>query len=102
MIRIARVTTALTMTFALIVPVASAGAQGAGPTVVIAPFNVHEARSDSRDFVGVGTAIADLLATELRAGGVSVAERAQVRRTVALQQRGRDGMLGRQGAVEAA
>jgi hypothetical protein len=84
------------------VPVATLGAQATGQTVVVAPFNVHEARRDTRDFAGVGTAIADLLAAQLRAGGVSVADRAPVQRTVALQARGRDGMLGRDGAVEAA
>lgn len=102
MIRITRLAAAVAVTGSLMVPVATLGAQATGQTVVVAPFNVHEARRDSRDFAGVGTAIADLLATDLRIGGVSVAARAPVQRTVALQERGRDGMLGRQGAVEAA
>ncbi|HEX6599424.1 MAG TPA: hypothetical protein VF034_08905 [Gemmatimonadaceae bacterium] len=79
-----------------------AAAQATGQAVVVAPFNVHEARRDARDFQGVGTAIADLLAADLRAGGVSVADRGPVQRTVALQPRGRDSLLGRQGAVAAA
>lgn len=102
MIRLARWMTALAVAGGLALPAGTAGAQGAGPSVVIAPFNVHEAQRDSRDFAGIGTAIADLLAASLRAGGVSVAERAPVQRTIALQPRARDGMLGRDGAVAAA
>ena len=102
MIRIKRLVTAVAVTGSLLAPATTLGAQATGQTVVVAPFNVHEARRDSRDFAGVGSAIADLLAAELRAGGVSVAERAPVQRTVALQEHGRDGMLSRQGAVEAA
>jgi hypothetical protein len=94
--------TALALTGGLALPVGALGAQAAGATVMVAPFNVHEVRQDSRDFAGMGTAVADLLATELRAGGVSVADRAPVQRTVALQPRVRDGMLGREGAVAAA
>jgi TolB-like protein len=86
----------------LALPGATLAAQATAPTVMVAPFNVHEARRDSRDFAGVGTAIADLLAADLRAGGARVVERGPVQRTVALQPRSRDGMLGRQGAVDAA
>lgn len=100
--RITRWTSALASTIAFALPIAAAGAQAAGPTVMVAPFNVREAQHDSRDFGGVGTAIADLLATELRAGGITVADRAPVQRTVALQPHVRDGMLGREGAVAAA
>lgn len=87
---------------ALALPGASAAAQATGQAVVVAPFNVREAQRDSRDFAGIGTAIADLLAAQLRAGGIAVADRAPVQRTVALQPRVRDGMLGREGAVAAA
>jgi hypothetical protein len=99
--RIARLAIALASTAALSVPTTLV-AQGTGQAVAVAPFNVHEARRDARDFHGVGTAIADLLAGNLRAGGVSVADRGPVQRTVALQPRGRDGLLGREGAVAAA
>jgi hypothetical protein len=102
MIRITRWTTALAMGGALTLPVVALGAQAAGAVVVVAPFNVHEARRDARDFAGAGTAVADLLGAALRDGGVSVADRAPVQRTVALQPRVRDGMLGREGAVAAA
>ena len=99
--RIARFAIAFAATAALAAPTTIA-AQGTGQAVAVAPFNLHEARHDARDFHGVGTAIADLLATELRAGGVSVAERGPMQRIVALQPHGRDGVLGRQGAVDAA
>jgi hypothetical protein len=98
---IIRLTIALAATTALAAPTTLA-AQAGGQAVVVAPFNVHEAQRDARDFHGVGIAIADLLAADLRAGGVSVAERGPVQRTMALQPRGRDGLLGRQGAVAAA
>lgn len=101
MIRIARLAVALVATAVLTVPTTGA-AQGTGQAVVVAPFNVHEARRDARDFHGAGTAIADLLASDLRTGGLSVADRGPVQRTVALQSRGRDGLLGREGAVAAA
>jgi hypothetical protein len=99
--RIARLAIALAATAALASPTTIA-AQGTGQAVVVVPFNVHEARRDARDFHGAGTAIADLLAADLRAGGASVAERGPVQRTVALQPRGRDSLLGREGAVAAA
>ncbi|HEX5973023.1 MAG TPA: hypothetical protein VFY85_13910 [Gemmatimonadaceae bacterium] len=99
--RIARLAMAIAATTALAAP-RTIAAQGTGQAVAVAPFNLHEARGDARDFHGVGTAIADLLAADLRAGGVSVADRGPVQRTVALQARGRDGLLGRQGAVAAA
>ena len=99
--RMIRLTMALAASTTLALPAATA-AQGTGQAVVVAPFNVHEARRDARDFHGVGTAVADLLAADLRAGGVSVAERGPVQRTMALQPRGRDSLLGRQGAVAAA
>lgn len=102
MIRIARLATALAMVGSSVMPAATLGAQQGTPTVMVAPFNVHVARGDSRDFAGAGTAIADLVAAELRAGGVRVVDRAPTQRTVALQPRSRDGMLGRQGATEAA
>src|SRR5690348_1509874 len=97
--RIARFAIAFAATAALAAPTTIA-AQGTGQAVAVAPFNLHEARHDARDFHGVGTAIADLLAAELRAGGVSVAERGPMQRIVALQPHGRDGVLGRQGAVD--
>jgi hypothetical protein len=100
--RIARLAVALVATAVLTVPTTTVAAQATGQAVVVAPFNVHEARRDSRDFHGVGTAIADLLAADLRAGGVSVADREPVQRTIALQPRGRDSLLGRQDAVAAA
>lgn len=99
--RIARLAIALAATAALAAP-RTIAAQGTGQAVVVAPFNLHEAPRDARDFHGVGTAIADLLAAELRAGGVSVADRGPVQRTVALQPHGRGGLLGREGAVAAA
>jgi sugar phosphate isomerase/epimerase len=99
--RIARLAIAIAATAALAAP-RTIAAQGAGQAVAVAPFNLHEARRDARDFHGVGTAIADLLAAELRAGGVGVADRGPMQRTVALQPRGREGMLGREGAVAAA
>jgi len=102
MIRFTRWTAALAVSAGLALPGGALEAQATAPTVVVAPFNVHEARRDSRDFAGVGTAIADVLAAAFRAGGVSVADRAPVSRTVALQPRVRDGMLGRDGAVSAA
>jgi hypothetical protein len=99
--RIARLAAALVATAALTIPTTVA-AQVTGQAVVVAPFNVHEARRDTRDFHGAGTAIADLLAADLRAGGASVVERGPVQRTVALQPRGRDSLLGREGAVATA
>lgn len=79
-------------------PVRAQGAQ-----LAIAPFNVHEARGDSRSFDGAGTAIAELLGADLRqATGARVVERAAMRRTSALQPHSPEGMLGRQGGVEAA
>jgi hypothetical protein len=99
--RIARLAIALAATAAFAAPTTIA-AQGTGQAIVVVPFNVHEARRDARDFHGAGTAIADLLAADLRAGGASVAERGPVQRTVALQPRGRDSLLGREGAVAAA
>lgn len=102
MIRFARLMMALTVVGGLAVPAASLGAQDAAPVVAVAPFNVHEARGDSRDFQGVGAALADLLASDLRAAGARVVDRAAMRRTVALQPTSRDGMLGREGAVAAA
>jgi TolB-like protein len=101
MVRITRLTAVLALAGSFVCPPRTLAAQAA-PTVVVAPFNVHEARRDSRDFTGVGTAVADLLAADLRAGGVSVGDRAAVQRTVALQPHVRDGMLGREGAVAAA
>lgn len=101
MIRIARLAASLVVS-GVALSAATLGAQETTTTVMVAPFNVHEARGDSRDFAGAGTAIADLLAAELRAGGVRVVDRAPTRRTVALQPRPRDGMLGRQGATDAA
>ncbi len=102
MIRFARWTMSLAVAGGLAFPVAAVGAQGAQQTVMVVPFNVHEAQRDSRDFAGVGTAIADLLAVDLRAGGVTVVERGPANRTAALEPRGRGGMLGRKGAVDAA
>ena len=102
MIRIARLLTALAVTGGLAAPVASVGAQNAAQTIAVAPFNVHQARGDSRDFQGVGSALADLLASDLRAGGARVVDRAAMRRTAALQPAARDGMLGREGAVASA
>ena len=101
MIRFARFTTALAVAGSLALPATSLRAQAATAVAVI-PFNVHEARHDSRDFTGVGSAISDLLAAELRAGGIGVVERGPTLRTAALQPRPRDGMLGREGAVAAA
>jgi hypothetical protein len=101
-------TMSLAVAGALASPVAALGAQGAQgapgapQAVMVVPFNVHVAQRDSRDFAGVGTAIADLLATDLRAGGARVVERGPAQRTVALQPRSRDGMIGREGAVAAA
>jgi len=100
--RFTRLTMSLAVAGGLALPVAALGAQAAQQTVMVVPFNLHEARRDSRDFAGVGTAIADLLATDLRAGGARVVERGPAQRTAALQPRTRDGMLGRQGAVSAA
>jgi TolB-like protein len=102
MVRIARIATSLALVGGAALPLATVAAQEPTQTVMVAPFNVHEARGDSRDFAGIGTAIADLLATDLRSGGVRVVDRGPAQRTVALQPRSRDGMLGRQGAVEAA
>jgi len=102
MIRIARLATSLAAVGGLALSAAALGAQESSATVMVAPFNVHEARGDSRDFAGAGTAIADLLGADLRAGGVRVVERAPTQRTVALQPRTRDGMVGRQGVTEAA
>jgi TolB-like protein len=102
MVRIARIATSFALAAGIALPLATLAAQGTAQTVMVAPFNVHEARGDSRDFAGVGTAIAELLAADLRAGGARVVDRAPAQRTVALQPRSRDGMLGRQGAVEAA
>jgi len=101
-IRIARFAGYIAVAAGLALPGATLGAQAAAQAIMVAPFNVHEARRDSRDFDGIGTAIADLLAADLRAGGAAVVDRAPTQRTVALQPRVRDGMLGRQGAVEAA
>jgi len=101
-IRITRFAGSIAVAAGLAFPGATLGAQAAAQAIMVAPFNVHEAQRDSRDFDGVGTAIADLLAADLRAGGAAVVDRAPTQRTVALQPRVRDGMLGRQGAVEAA
>lgn len=71
--------------------------------VAVVPFNVRGSGADSAAFAGIGTAIADLLATELRhVSGVRVIDRAPTGRTVALQPRTRGGFIGREGAVEAA
>lgn len=102
MTRIVRLATALVVAGGLALPASAAVAQATAAAVVIAPFNVHEARRDAGDFAGIGTAVADLLAAEFRAGGVNVAERAAVQRVTALQQHARDGMLGREGAIAAA
>lgn len=102
MVRIARMATSLALAGGLALPGSTLGAQAAAQTVMVAPFNVHEARRDSRDFAGVGTAIADLLAADLRAGGARVVDRGPAQRTITLQPRSRDGMLSRQGAVQAA
>lgn len=102
MIRFARTTMSLAVAAGLALPVAVLGAQATPQAVMVVPFNVHEAQRDSRDFAGVGTAIADLLAADLRAGGAPVVERGPAQRTVALEPRSRDGMIGRQAAVAAA
>lgn len=98
--RITRTATMLAAGIALAWPTTVRAQQ---TTVAVVPFNVREAKADSRDFQGIGTAIADLLAADLRASaGVKVTDRAPTGRTAALQPRVRDGMLGRQGAVDAA
>lgn len=101
MLRFVPITAALLTTIALLSP-PTALAQQQAPSVAVAPFNVREARSDTRDFDGIGTAIADLLAADLQAvSGAHVLDRGPVHRASALQLRSRDGMLGRQGAVDA-
>ena len=102
MVRITRLAALLALTGVVALPAAPLGAQGTSQTVMVVPFNVHEAPRDDRDFAGAGSAIADLLATDLRAGGIQVVDRAPAGRTAALQPRSRGGMVGRQGAVDAA
>jgi TolB-like protein len=102
MVRMARIAASLALAGGIALPIGAVAAQGTAPTVIVAPFNVHAARGDSRDFAGVGTAIADLLSADLRAGGARVVDRGPAQRTLALQPRTRDGMLGRDGAVAAA
>jgi len=98
--RITRIATMLLASAAMALPVAAAAQEA---TIAVVPFNVREARQDSHDFQGIGTAIADLLATDFRGrAGVKVIDRAPTGRTAALQPRVRGGMIGRQGAVEAA
>ncbi len=97
--KLTRLASALAVAAALALPLA-AGAQ-ATTAVAVVPFNVRQS-SDSA-FAGIGTAIADLLATELRAvAGVRVVDRGPTGRTVALQPKTRGGFVGREGAVEAA
>lgn len=79
-----------------------AGAQGNAQTVMVVPFNLHESPRDNRDFAGVGSAIADLLAGDLHAGGIQVIDHAPAARTAALQPKSRGGMVARQAAVDAA
>lgn len=75
----------------------------AATTVAVVPFNVRASGTDTVAYSGIGTAVADLLATELRAvTGVRVTDRAPTGRTVALQPKTRGGFVGREGAVEAA
>jgi TolB-like protein len=81
----------------------AAFAQGTTTTVAVVPFNVRASRTDTTAFVGVGTALADLLSSELGAiAGVRVLDRGPVSRTAALQPKTRNGFTGREGAVTAA
>lgn len=99
--KLAGLATALAVAGGLALPLA-ARAQ-ATTAVAVVPFNVRASGTDSAAFAGIGTAIADLLATELRrVSGVRVIDRAPTARTVALQPRARGGFIGREGAVEAA
>jgi len=102
MVRIARLAALLAVTGMVAIPAARLGAQGSAQTVMVVPFNLHESPRDDRDFVGVGSAIADLLAADLHAGGIQVVDHAPAARTAALQPKTRGGMVGRQGAVDAA
>ena len=73
------------------------------PVIAVAAFNVHVAPKDSRDFAGVGTAVAALLATDLGSRAkVRVLDRAQVQRTVGLQPLDGSGMVNRDAVVSAA
>lgn len=101
--RITRFAAVLAVAGGTALPVGSMRAQAAGTAVAVAPFNVREARTDTAAFAGIGTAIADLLSSELRgAAGVRVLDRGPVSRTVAIQPKTRNGFTGREGAVEAA
>lgn len=71
--------------------------------VAVVPFNVRGASTDTAALSGIGTAVAELLATELRGvTGVRVVDRGPTERTVALQPKTRGGFVGREGAVAAA
>jgi len=102
MVRTARLVALLAVAGLAAVPAAPLGAQGTAQTVMVVPFNVHAAPRDDRDFAGVGSAIANLLATDLHAGGIQVVDEGPAARTAALQPKSRGGMVGRKGAVDAA
>jgi TolB-like protein len=102
MVRIARLAALLAVAGFIARPAAPLAAQGTAQTVMVVPFNLHDSPRDDRDFTGVGSAIADLLAADLHAGGVQVIDHAPAARTAALQPKTRGGMVGRQGAVDAA
>lgn len=99
--RIARLTATLVLLSGAALPTAAV-AQGT-TTVAVVPFNVRESRTDTAAFIGIGTALADLLSAELRAvPGVRVLDRGPVSRTAAIQPKTRNGFTGREGAVTAA
>ena len=93
----------LSVTAGLALPAGSVEAQATPITVAVAAFNVRRSGTDTAAFVGIGTAIGDLLSSELRAvAGVRVLDRAPMSRTVAIQPKTRNGNTGREGALQAA
>lgn len=86
-------------------PLPSLSAQPS-PVVAVVAFNVHSTARNARgarEFAGVGTAVAELLAAELTStAGVTVLDRARVQRAVSAQQASRTGMVDRDAAVNAA
>ena len=86
-----------------VAPLRTVAAQDTTPVVAVVPFTLHAAPRDTRDFAGIGTAVADLLAADLAAGAsVRLTERAPLRRAVDLQPPSRRGGVDRSAAVAAA
>jgi TolB-like protein len=99
-----RLVMALAVAIGSMISPAAVAAQGTASTVAVVAFNVRGARADTTaEYAGIGSAIADLLAADLRsAAGVRVVDRGPIGRTVALQAKTRQGFVGREGAVAAA